>query len=113
SVNEMRLEALAADLADNAGASLVIAGERQPPAVHALAHAMNDALGNAGTTVEYTQPVAANPVDEIESLRELTEALAAGEVEVLMILGGNPAYTAPADIGFADAVGQAGFSAHL
>ena len=34
-----------------------MAGEGQPPIVHALAHAMNAALGNAGRTVIYTDPV--------------------------------------------------------
>ena len=43
--------AIAKDLAANRGASLVVAGESQPPAVHAIAHAINDALGNAGQTV--------------------------------------------------------------
>ena len=47
---------LVKDLQAARGRSLVIAGEGQSPAVHALAHAMNAALGNVGTTVSYTQP---------------------------------------------------------
>ena len=42
------ISAVAKDLAAHRGASLVIAGEEQPPRVHALAHAMNAALGNVG-----------------------------------------------------------------
>ena len=53
------------DLLRNKGASLVIAGEYQPPMVHALAHVMNDSLGNVGKTVFYTDPIEANPVDQI------------------------------------------------
>ena len=56
--------AVAKDLAAHRGTSLVIAGEEQPPAVHALAHAMNAALGNVGKTVYYTEPLEANPVNE-------------------------------------------------
>ena len=56
--------------AANKGASLVIAGDQQPPAVHALAHAMNAALGNVGKTVFYTDPIEANPVDQVASLHE-------------------------------------------
>ena len=95
------------------GASLVVAGEGQPPAVHALAHAMNDALGNVGQTVVYTDPVEAEPVDQLESLRELTADMSAGKVDVLIILGGNPAYTAPADIPFAQAMDKVGLRVHL
>jgi hypothetical protein len=85
-----------------AGANgLVLAGPTQPPAVHALAHAMNSQLGSIGTTVELTDPIEADPVQHAASLRELTDALAGGGVDVLLILGGNPAYTASADIPFA------------
>ncbi len=48
---------MAKDLNANRGTSLVIAGEYQPPRVHAIAHAINQALGNAGKTVIYTDPV--------------------------------------------------------
>ena len=47
----------ARDLQKHRGRSLVIAGDTQPPAVHALAHVMNQALGNAGATVVYAAPV--------------------------------------------------------
>src|SRR5262249_40941364 len=48
------------DLEANRGSSLVIAGEHQPPRVHALAHAMNARLDNVGKTVIYTDPVESN-----------------------------------------------------
>ena len=49
------------DLQAHRGRALVVAGDRQPPAVHALAHAMNAALGNVGTTVVYTPTPQASP----------------------------------------------------
>jgi len=70
------------DLQDHRGTSLVIAGDQQPPVVHALAHAINDALGNTGQTVRYTDPVAASPVDEMASLRELADDMSAGRVQL-------------------------------
>ena len=82
----------------------MIAGDHQPPAVHALAHALNQELGNVGKTVFYTDPVNANPVNQTESLRDLVADMRGGKVDVLIILGGNPAYDAPADFGFADAL---------
>ena len=55
------ITAAAKDLQANRAAGLVVAGDQQPPAVHALAHAMNAALGNAGATVVYTDPVSPSP----------------------------------------------------
>jgi molybdopterin-containing oxidoreductase family iron-sulfur binding subunit len=107
------IPALVSDLQANRGASIVIAGEEQPAAVHALAHAINGALGNAGATVSYSQPAEANPADQMAGLRELAADMAGGAVELLLTLGGNPAYTAPADLGFADALARVGFRAHL
>ena len=100
------VDAVAKDLQAHRGRSLVIAGDGQPPAVHALAHAMNQSLGNAGTTVVYTQPVEAEPVNQLDSLRDLVADMNAGKVDLLVIVGGNPVYTAPADLDFADALEQ-------
>lgn len=106
--------ALAADLQANQGASLILAGPQQPPEVHALALAMNAALGNIGQTVLITDPVQANPVNHNNSLADLAAGLQAGEVEVLVVLGGsNPVFTAPVDLDFAQAYAQAGFSVYL
>jgi MoCo/4Fe-4S cofactor protein with predicted Tat translocation signal len=95
---------LAADLVAHKGAGLVIPGEHQPPAVHALAHALNQQLGNVGKTLFYTDSVDANPMNQTESLRDLVAEMRAGKVDMLVIMGGNPAYDAPADLGFADAL---------
>jgi MoCo/4Fe-4S cofactor protein with predicted Tat translocation signal len=92
------------DLAANRGAGLVVAGEGQPAEVHALAHAINGALGNAGSTIEYTEPVEADPVSVVDSLRELVGAMNAGEVRFLAIIGGNPVFDAPADWNFLGAL---------
>src|SRR5882672_2279616 len=98
------ISALAGDLQKHNGASVIIAGDHQPPAVHALAHAMNAALGNIGRTVVYTDPVDANPVNQTESLRDLVSDMHAGNVDLLVIMGGNPVYDVPADLAFADAL---------
>src|SRR5262249_51157646 len=82
------------------GKSLVVAGDQQSPLVHALAYAMNQALGNVGHTVFYTTPVAADPQEQTASLRQLCDDIAAGSVEILLILGGNPVYDAPVDLHF-------------
>jgi molybdopterin-containing oxidoreductase family iron-sulfur binding subunit len=92
------LDAIARDLQQHKGASIVIAGREAPSAVHALAHAMNNALGNVGRTVFYTEPVEANSVDQRQSLQELLKDIDDGHVDLLVIVGGNPVYNTPADL---------------
>jgi molybdopterin-containing oxidoreductase family iron-sulfur binding subunit len=97
------LQRVAADLKKSApGSTLVIAGDHQPPIVHFLTHSLNQSLGNIGKTVFNTDPVDANPVDQTKSLKELVADMQGGKVDLLVILGGNPAYDAPADLNFAE-----------
>jgi molybdopterin-containing oxidoreductase family iron-sulfur binding subunit len=98
---------LVRDLQSHRGRGLIVAGEFQPPIVHALAHAMNAALGNVGHTVFYTDPIEANPVDQVASLQDLVKDLDAGAVELLLIVGGNPAFNAPVDLGMRDRLQKA------
>jgi Fe-S-cluster-containing dehydrogenase component len=95
------IPAIAKDLQAHRGRCLVVPGEFQSPAVHALAHAINQALGNVGSTVVYTDALEASPVNHIDSLRQLVNDMKAGQVDTLVILGGNPVYDAPADVDFA------------
>jgi len=104
------LAALARDLKKNAGRALVIAGPRQPAAVHAAAHWINHALGNSGKTVTYVE-TGRRP--QLPALEELAADIAAGRVETLVILGGNPAYDAPADLAFSAAIKKAPTTIHL
>src|SRR5205807_6548874 len=92
------LDAVARDLVAHKGASIVIVGDEQPPLIHSLGHAMNAALGNVGYTVSYTDPIEANSVDQTQSLRELVNDMDAGQVELLVIIGGNPIYNTPLDL---------------
>jgi len=90
------------DLVNHRGAGIVIAGDHQPAPVHALAHLLNEQLGNVGKTVFYTDTVDANPINQTESIKELAADMQAGKVDLLIILGGNPAYDAPADLNFSE-----------
>src|SRR5215203_1314978 len=98
SANVAWIEPVVKDLLQHKGAGIVIAGDNQPPLIHAVAHAMNDALGNVGKTVFYTDPLEVNPVDQRASLQELVKDLDAGLVETLVIVGGNPVYNTPSDL---------------
>jgi len=101
---EKWLDGVAKDLQNHKGTSLVVAGEHQPAEVHALAHAINAALGNVGTTLYYTESVEPHPVNNLDSFRELCADIDAGKVETLLILGVNPVYTAPHDFDFASKI---------
>jgi molybdopterin-containing oxidoreductase family iron-sulfur binding subunit len=107
------VEPLARDLQRHRGRSLIIAGDSQPPAVHALVHVMNQALGNAGATVVYAAPVEADTVDQTQSLSELARDMDAGQVDLLVITGGNPVYDAPADLKFAERMSKVKTRVHL
>jgi molybdopterin-containing oxidoreductase family iron-sulfur binding subunit len=107
------VDAIAKDLEKNRGASLVVAGESQHPIVHALAHSINSALGNAGETVVYTPSVEFESIDQFDSIKRLSASMKAGKVEVLVIVGGNPAYDAPVDAEFKEALAKVPFRVHL
>jgi MoCo/4Fe-4S cofactor protein with predicted Tat translocation signal len=103
------IRAVARDLDRHRGRSLVVAGPRQPSVVHALALWMNHALGNFGRTVTVTEPAR----DHRASLGELAAELSAGHVNTLVVLGGNPAYTAPADFNLGASIARVPVSIHL
>src|SRR5450432_755886 len=107
------LDAAAADLLANVGRSVVAVGQHQPAEVHALVHRLNQVLGNVGRTVFYTEDTAADEQSDVASLKALTEELNGGKVDTLLILGGNPVFTAPADLAFGDALAKAKTSIHL
>jgi len=106
------IKAVAKDLLANKGNCLVVGGRRQPTEVHTLIALINDVLNNTGKTVSYTN----NPdiqVSNLKSFVELTRSMNAGDVESLVILGGNPIYQTPADVDFAAGLEKVTTSIHL
>jgi molybdopterin-containing oxidoreductase family iron-sulfur binding subunit len=107
------LQTAARDLQAHGGASIIMMGESLPPRLHALEQRMNERLGNFGKTVMHRAPAQAEPVIHVESLGSLVKDMKAGTVSLLMILGGNPVFDAPADFDFASALQQVKHSVHL
>jgi molybdopterin-containing oxidoreductase family iron-sulfur binding subunit len=105
------VDALVGDL--GRGRSLIIVGEGQPPVVHALAHALNARLGNVGSSVVYRSPVTVEPPGRGTSLRDLVNDMNRRDVDLLVIVGGNPVYYAPADLQFASALDRVPTRVHL
>jgi len=113
-MNPAWIAAMAKDLAAHRGRSLVIVGDNQPPVVHAIAHAINGALGNVGQTVVYTDPTSPYEKTQIEQLRELVTDIDEGKVTTLVMLGGNPVYNTPADLKLnQERLGKVGTRIHL
>ena len=88
------IEECAADLRAHQGESLVVAGAHLPAQVHAIAYAINSALGNIGATVDFVTVEAQGATN----IKGLAIAIRANLVKTLVVLGGNPAYNAPADL---------------
>src|SRR5262249_25497788 len=92
------------DIESHRGSSVIIPGDHQPAIVHFISHLLNQVLGNVGKTVFYADPVLASAASHQDSLKDLVGDMRAGKVDMLIILGGTPAYDAPADFGFKDAL---------
>jgi len=107
------LKFVAADLKASGGKCVVIPGEQQPSSVHLAAIAINQALGNVGKTVIYTETVNPLPSIQTEDLKALVADLNAGKVDWLVVLNANPVYAAPADLEFEDAFNKAKTTVHL
>ncbi len=106
------LVAVAKDLVANKGRALVVVGSRQPASLHALGHAINAALGAPGASIAHTPAADADELDAATDIKVLTDAIAANQVDALVILGGNPVYDAPADLAFGEKLAKVPFSVH-
>ncbi|MGE4613681.1 MAG: TAT-variant-translocated molybdopterin oxidoreductase [Planctomycetota bacterium] len=109
-----RIQQMADDLLAHQGACLVMAGDRQPPAVHALVHAMNIALGAAGKVLRYAEVTHGERPAHIDDLQLLADRIRGGQVETLLMLGVNPVYDAPSlGQSWSELIGQVPHSMHL
>ena len=112
SVDQSIIDAAIADLDANRGSSAIFVGQYLPPEAQAIAHGINDWLGNVGSTVEYRQPPEGRPV-ETDELDTLVSAMQADEVTALFMLDVNPVHTAPAGLGFTEALARVPLKAHI
>ncbi len=92
---------------------MVIPGEQQSANVHLAAIALNQALGNVGKTVVYTETVQPLPSIQLDDMKSLVADMNAGKVKWLLILDANPVYSAPIDLNFAAALEKVPNSAVL
>jgi molybdopterin-containing oxidoreductase family iron-sulfur binding subunit len=102
------LAAVVKDLKAAGKEALVVAGPRQPASVHAVVAVINDALKSEA--IFYTKGEGG---PSLADLKALVGEMNSGQVSTLVILGGNPAYTAPADLQFTSAMAKVANSIHL
>ncbi|MEL6395560.1 MAG: TAT-variant-translocated molybdopterin oxidoreductase [Planctomycetota bacterium] len=100
------VDMIAQDLLEHAaqrpGSSLVVCGDDQPAEIHALTAAINESLGALGTTVEYAPLPSEIEADPFAGLAEVAARIRRGEITTLVVVGANPVYDAPAELGFAE-----------
>ncbi len=104
---------LADELRANAGRSILVAGRRQPPEVHAIVAKINQAIGAVGATLDYHVDPDPDRKPHLQSIVDLVKEIQGKRVQTLIILGGNPVYDAPADLDFAAALAGVETTVHL
>jgi len=95
----------------NRGKSLLLAGDRLAPRIHARICRLNSKLGNLGNTVELLTEEDSRP--GVEQLAELAGAIGSSAIGTLLIVGGNPVYDAPVDLQFGEAIERVGRTFHF
>jgi molybdopterin-containing oxidoreductase family iron-sulfur binding subunit len=103
-------DAVAADLRANNGKAIVLVGRRQMRDVHALAHWINAQIN---APLDFIDPVDPNERTHGESLDALADDLRNETAKTLIIIGANPAYDTPPELGIADGIRRAAFSARM
>lgn len=88
----------AADLSSHKGESVVFLGDQLSVEAQALGLLINEKLGSLSKTLNFVEVDA----DESASIEELAKAIEAGNVNSLLISGGNPVYNAPSGLAFGD-----------
>ncbi len=96
-LNQSWIEKCAEDLVAHKGACLIVPGANLPVEAHVIVQGLNWTLGNVGKTVDFVEIEPSTAA----SINELASAIKAGSVKTLVVLGGNPAYNAPADLDWA------------
>ncbi len=97
----------------NKGKMVVVVGAHLPPEAHQLAMLINSEIGAIGNTVTIAEDTAGDRATHLASITDLAAKLKSGSIDTLLILGGNPAYDAPADLDFGSLVKKVANTVHL
>lgn len=106
-IEAKHIKAIAKDLSDHRGHSVIVPGVGLAPEAYALAMAINAELGAIGPIVELFPISDELAADSAAGLAGLTASLNAGAIDTVVSLNANPVYDAPGALGFADAFQKA------
>ncbi|MDM4018695.1 TAT-variant-translocated molybdopterin oxidoreductase [Roseiconus lacunae] len=96
------IDCLAHDIVEAGDKAVVIVGSALGAETVAAGIEMNQKLGSLGSIQSFT-PCVDRDLDT-KSIGELVQAIDAGDIETLLIAGGNPVVTAPGDIDITSAI---------
>tara|TARA_R110002072_G_scaffold42064_15_gene118297 strand:+ start:14966 stop:18589 length:3624 start_codon:yes stop_codon:yes gene_type:complete len=102
------IAAIAQDLVDHRGHSVVVPGDDLSGDDWALCMAINSAIGAMGEQVTVREMAPELSGNANEELAALTNQLNAGQIDTLVTIDANPVYDAPGELNFADAFAKAG-----
>ena len=88
-----KLDTAVKELQANRGASLVVAGSNDP-AVQTLVAAINQSLGNVGTTIDLTNPSYVRQGDDAR-MTQFVSDLNSGAISAVFFYNANPVYNHP------------------
>jgi molybdopterin-containing oxidoreductase family iron-sulfur binding subunit len=109
---ERFLDVLSHDVYETGSDVVVVVGESLGADAVAAGIHMNQALGSFGKLQTFT-PLVDNELGDTLSLADLTAKMNDGDIDSLLVLGGNPVVTAPGDIDFASALAKVEESIYL
>lgn len=107
----VKINAAAADLLKNKGASLVVCGSNDLH-IQVLVNGINEMLGNYGTTIDATRPQHLRKGSDYD-VAALVQELNSGAVDALMIIDADPVYSLPGSWDFASAMAKAKTSVYF
>ena len=107
------LSAIADDLLAEGQNSLLVAGSRMPSWAHGVVALVNHALGSVAVQYHAVNGLWDTTGANLASIRSLSSAMRQGAVSTLVMMGGNPAYDTPVDVGFADIMAKVPTSIHF
>ena len=108
----IHVQEIARDLERAGSQGVVLAGESQPPEVHAMAMAINEQIGALGSTVTLFDTGRTTEQNQEEALRDLVSDMQGNQLDALFMIGVNPVYDAPAELGFEDALSNVQNTVH-